>query len=118
MSSSRERNISGVGWLPYSVQTVETLARRFNGLISLGDGVSFNWAGNIDAQTLHFVTPAVADTAFEIPHGLSRIPVGVIVVRQTAVGTLYDPADGLAWTDGSLVWKCSAANVAFTVLVF
>jgi hypothetical protein len=118
MSAARDRTITGVGWLPYAPNTLESLAQRFNGLISLGDGSNFGWAGNLDGQTLTFTTPAVANTVFEIPHGLGRIPTGWLEVYRDRAAQLYDGSNKLSWTEGSIFWACNTASAVITVIVF
>jgi hypothetical protein len=96
------------------VSQMEAITNAVNGGISFGDGRQSTQLGNIDGQTVEFVTPSVADTEFEVPHGLGRVPIGRIVLAQNGDGFLKDSNRG-GWNKHHLFFKCSEAGVTFLV---
>jgi hypothetical protein len=95
---------------------LRSLTSRFNGLVSLG-GADAQWAGNLDMVRIQVVTPGVADTEFEVWHGLGRVPAGRFVVLQDIAGSVYDSNLG-GWGPERLWLKCDAASVTLTLMVF
>jgi hypothetical protein len=94
------------------------LVRKTNREISLGNGVDGYRGGNLDTQYIDVATtPAVADTEFLIIHGLKRVPVGYIVVRQDRACRVYDSSIG-SWTDSLLYLKCDVASASIKLLVW
>jgi hypothetical protein len=93
------------------------IIRRFNGRISLGTGVTGHRAGNLDAQTIDYVTPATPDEEFAVNHGLKRTPVGVDVISRDAAGVVYDSRRG-SWTSAVLYLKCDTASVTIKLRVY
>jgi hypothetical protein len=87
---------------------VNTIIDAFNGFISMGDGTSFGWAGNLDAVEVEWMTPSVANTEFSIPHLLGRIPVRAERTRADRACDVYD--SGTAWTKDHVYLKCSVAS--------
>jgi hypothetical protein len=67
-------------------------------------------------QKLEAVSDATPDTEFSFAHGLDRTPRGFLIINQDKAGSFY--AGTTAWDDTDIYLKCSAATVAFTVLVF
>jgi hypothetical protein len=93
-------------------QVVTALAGR----LSLGTGVDGAHTGHLDWQARAFTAPSVADTAFEVAHGLGRTPIGYVVIYQSLPGSLYaDVSRG--WTDEMVYLKSDAADAAFRVLL-
>ena len=91
------------------------LVTALNGLISLGDGTQSAWAGNIDGQLIEY-TFALADTEYEIPHGLGRVPWGTFIAAQDRAGSIYTSSRG-SWSNEKLMLKASAANMVVLMLV-
>jgi len=82
------------------------------------DGAIQNYdkAGNFAAQYLVFTSNGSADTEDTVPHNLTYIPNGYIVVNQDKAAILYD--SGTAFTTTNIYLKSSATSVAWTILVF
>lgn len=87
---------------------VKSLIDAFNGRISLGDGTTFGWAGNLDAIEVEWVTPDPPNTEFAIPHLLGRVPVRAERTRADRACDVYD--SGTAWTATTLYLKCNTAS--------
>lgn len=87
---------------------LNSIVDAFNGRISLGDGTSFNWTGNIDAVEIEWTVPATPNTEFAIPHLLGRIPVRVERTRADRACDVYD--SGTLWTNQLVYLKCSVAS--------
>lgn len=87
-----------------------------HGPVSLGDGVNGSIAGQLNAQTLVYTTNATLDTEDSVSHGLSRVPVGFLVIRRDKAGIVYD--SGGVWSKTVIKLKCNVASVTVTILVF
>lgn len=98
------------------VSAVQEMLTRFNGRVSHGSG-QHGHAGNLDEQFIEYVAPGVADTAFEIPHGLGRIPIGAEVASIDRSGVLYADDEG-SWTPQRIRLKCSAASAKLRIRVY
>jgi len=101
----------------YLTDTVRTLIRGFNGGVSFGDGVNSTQSGNIDGQTKeHYF--AAANTDYEIPHGLGRVPIGIIVLDVNVDGAVVRGNQRGDWNATRLFLRCSqAACTALFVIV-
>ena len=97
-------------------QAVDKVLTTLAGRLSLGTGTDGEHTGHLDGQVRAFTTPAVADTAFEVAHGLGRTPIGYVVIYQSLPGSLYaDVSRG--WTEEMVYLKSDAAGAAFRVLL-
>jgi hypothetical protein len=97
--------------------SIRGLIRAFNGQISFGNGVTSTQSGNIDGQTKeHYF--AAADTDYEIPHGLERVPIGIIVLDVNVDGAVVRGNLHGDWSTTRLFLRCSeAATTALFVIV-
>lgn len=93
---------------------MRTVAATLNGGLSFGDGTQSTRLGNFRGHTIEFVTPSVADTEFEVPHGLKEIPVGRLILDQDKAGTLYASRRG-AWSKTRVFFRCDVASVTFLI---
>jgi hypothetical protein len=93
------------------------LIRAFNGQISFGDGTTSTQSGNIDGQTKeHYF--ADANTDYEIPHGLERVPMGIIQLDVNVDGAVVRGSLRGSWSTTRLFLRCSqAATTALFVVV-
>lgn len=68
--------------------TINSLVRAVNGRLSFGDGSHGSWSGNIDGhtKTVYF---AEADTDYEVPHGLGRKPIGIVLLSADNDGPTF-----------------------------
>jgi hypothetical protein len=87
---------------------VNSLIDAANGRLSLGDGSSFSWAGNIDATEVEWTTPSSPDTEFTVPHLLGRQPARVEVTRKDRAVDIYD--SGTVWTREFIHLKANVAS--------
>src|SRR5688572_10017214 len=103
--ASSKRLFNGVGMLPDIGQIVtadgkltpvqvttivdglRNALRAINGKLSFGDGTHSSQSGNIDGQTKE-VTFVNANTDYEVPHGLGRVPIGLVVLDVNADGAV------------------------------
>lgn len=109
----------------YSSPTATTLGTIVKNIcLALAQKISFGYATdnsdsgqNIDGQWATFTSPATANTTFAVTltSPMNRTPVGYIVMKQSAAGSLY--VSGTTWTESGISLKCSAASVAFTIMV-
>jgi hypothetical protein len=95
-------------------QTVAALIKAINSGLSMGSGVNGGQAGNIRNQWLTFVTPSVADTEFEMPHGLDRVPLGFATYFVDKAATIYVSNYG-SWTKTRLLLKCDTASTSCVI---
>lgn len=97
--------------------TVQRIVDTINGALSGGNGDQGTRTGNFDGQFLEFTTPSTPDAEFELFHGLGRIPVGKVVVRQDKAASLYDSSAG-SWTTEVVYFKCNVASVLVRIVLF
>lgn len=95
---------------------VQTLARKINGLLSLGTAANGTRAGNLRAQ-YHEIQFTTADEEVIVPHGLGRVPVGYKVVRRDRACSVYDTNES-AWTEDRFSLLCDTTNALVTVELF
>ncbi|MGH7411398.1 MAG: hypothetical protein ACREJ6_10140 [Candidatus Methylomirabilis sp.] len=89
---------------------------KINGLISFGDGSHATQSGNINGQWIEGVTPSVADTEFEVFHGLGKRATGFFVLQMDKAAILYVSNIG-SWASDVLYLKCNVASVTFRIIV-
>jgi hypothetical protein len=85
--------------------------------LSLGDGQTGTRAGNFNAVYHKFTSPSPADTAFDLPHDLGRIPVGFLRTFSDKACDVY-AVDAAGWSDSVIKLKASAALASVTILLW
>jgi hypothetical protein len=96
---------------------IRGVIRSLNGQLSLGDGTTSTQSGNIDGQTKEHYFSA-ADTDYEIPHGLERVPIGIIVLDVNVDGAVVRGNLHGDWNSTRLFLRCSqAATTALFIVV-
>lgn len=98
-------------------QYLESLARKMNGKVSLGNGDDRSQSGNLDGQWITLVTPSGANTEFEVWHGLGRVAIGYLIGRKTAACDVYDSSIG-SWTDSLMLLKATGSSVTINLFVY
>ena len=104
---------------------IQDLTRAVNGHITFGDSTQSSWSGNIDGHTKS-VYFAAAFTDYEVPHGLGRKPVGIIVlsvdtddpggVGPALLGAVRASNEG-SWTPTRLFVRCNYAGITARFVV-
>jgi len=98
-------------------ESIRGLIRAFNGGISFGDGSNSSLSGNIDGQTKE-VYFATANTDVEVPHGLGRVPIGIIVLDVNVDGAVIRGNTRGDWNRERLFLRSSqAATTALLVVI-
>lgn len=100
----------------YLTNILFSIVNALNGKLTLGDGAQSSKAGNIDAQWITVLTPAVADTEFAVDHGLGRLAVGAVIFTSDKAATIYVSSTG-SWTSSRLYLKCNVASATLRLLV-
>ena len=101
----------------YITDAIRALIRQFNGRISLGDGSNSSLSGNIDGQTREFYF-VLANTDYEVPHGLGRPPIGIIPLDVNVDGAVVRGNQRGDWNASRLFLRCSqAGTTALFVIV-
>lgn len=100
--------------ISYIVESIRSLIRTVNGHVSIGNGVNSSQSGNFDGQTKE-VFFDTADTDYEVPHGLGRVPIGIIVLNVNLDGAVVRGGSQGSWSDTRLFVRC---NVADTTALF
>lgn len=100
----------------YITDSIRTLIRSFNGQISFGDGSNSSLSGNIDGQTKEVYFPD-ANTDVEIPHGLGRPPIGIIVLDVNVDGAVVRGNQRGDWNANRLFLRCSEAGTTALLVV-
>lgn len=93
------------------------LAEKLNGGLSLGAGKHLQRTGNIDGQWLWVKFPSVANTEYQIRHGLGRVPFGYIPARKDFAASIYDSSVG-SWTNNVMYLKCDVKSITALLWVF
>lgn len=134
MAKSR-RLFTGVGMLPdlppvvpsegkltdtqvaYITDAIRNLLRAVNGKLSFGgDGSNSSQAGNIDGQVKE-VTFTSANTDYEVPHALERVPIGIVTLDVTADGAVVRGGSRGSWNDRRLFVRCDVAGTTALFVV-
>ena len=100
----------------YVTDNIRGIIRAINGGISFGDGSNSSLSGNIDGQTKE-VYFALANTDEEIPHGLGRPPIGVIVLDVNMDGAVVRGNLRGDWNASRLFLRCSVAGTTALLVV-
>jgi hypothetical protein len=100
----------------YIVDHIRMLVRTINGLITFGDGSNSSQSGNIDGQTKE-VTFADADTDYEVPHGLGRVPIGLIVLDVNSDGAVVRGGSQGSWNVFRMFVRCNTAGTTARFVV-
>jgi hypothetical protein len=98
------------------IGTQKTIVEKVNRQISLGTGRDFERLGNVDAQVRIITAPAVAETEFEIRHGLGRLPCFFFVLYKSGYCDVK-ASRSESWTTEVIYLKCNTASVALTIAV-
>lgn len=93
---------------------IRLLVRTLNGHLSFGNGAHSSQSGNIDGHTKQVVFTN-ANTDYEVPHGLGRTPIGIIVLDVDADGAVVRGGSRGSWSPTRLFARC---NVAGTTALF
>jgi len=127
-----ERKPTGLGMLPqlppvtskqgqltdqqvsFITDHIALIVRAINGGITFGDGTNSSQAGNIDGQ-LKEMTFVSANTDYEVPHGLGRVPIGLIVLDSNSDGAVTRGSNQGSWSATRMFARC---NVAGTTVRF
>lgn len=96
------------------VDAVRSALRAINGKLTFGDGSHSSQSGNIDGHTKE-VTFTNANTDYEVPHGLGRVPIGILVLDVNADGAVVRGGSRGSWSPTRLFVRC---NVAGTTALF
>lgn len=97
-------------------EAVRGLIRAFNGGISFGDGSNSSLSGNIDGQTKEVYFPD-ANTDVEIPHGLGRVPIGIITLDVNVDGAVVRGNQRGDWNATRLFLRCSQAGTTALMVI-
>lgn len=96
---------------------VAKLQSILRGGISLGNGNSSSLAGSLRGQYIDYVF-AAANTVYNIPHGLGKVPTGYLVVLQDRAADIYDSNFGVGWGALTISLYSSVASAKVKLIVF
>lgn len=91
-------------------QAIENLTKHINGGLSVGTAEEGTIVGNFNNQWLVFVSPSVADTEFELPHGLGRTPIGFTTWFVDKAAVVYVSRYG-SWNKSRIFLKVNQGSV-------
>lgn len=100
----------------YITDALRGLIRGYNGYVSFGDGSASSWSGNIDGETKSVYFPA-ANTDVEVPHGLGRVPIGLISLDVNVDGAVIRGSQRGDWNASRLFLRCSQAGTTALLVV-
>ena len=95
---------------------MKTVTQAINGRLSFGDGRQSAQTGNFDGQFIEW-TFVVANQEYEIPHGLGRVPQGIIVTMMNGGGNIFASNRG-GWGTDRLFLKSNNAPRTARLIVF
>lgn len=97
---------------------IDKLYHLLQGRVSFGTGVDGVSGQNIDGEWQSFTVSAGANVEFNIAHTIGSIPLGYIVVSQSAAGQLYQQAGtGTAWTATQISLKSTVDAVSYLIFL-
>lgn len=102
--------------IAYLTDSIRNLIRTLNGRVTFGDGSNSSQSGNIDGHTKE-VTFTNADTDYEVPHGLGRVPVGIVVLDVNADGAVVRGGSRGSWSPTRLFVRCNVAGATALFVV-
>lgn len=100
----------------YLSDAVRGLIRWANGQVGLGDGTANTQSGNLDGQWKEFYFTA-ANTPYEVPHGLERVPVGILTLDVNVDGAVVRGESRGDWNDTRLYLSCNQAGTTALFIV-
>lgn len=100
----------------YITDAIRGIIRAINGKITFGSGVHSSQSGNIDGHTKEH-TFVLANTDYEIPHGLGRVPIGIITLDVNQDGAVVRGNDRGSWGLDRLILRCSVADTTALFIV-
>ena len=98
------------------VDRIRAVISAINGRLSFGDGLQSSQSGNIDGQTKEVVF-VNANTDYEVPHGLGRVPVGIILLDVNTDGAVVRGASRGSWNSERLFVRCNSAGATALFVV-
>lgn len=100
----------------YITDSLRGVIRAHNGRISFGDGTNSSQSGNIDGHTKEvlFVT---ANQDYEVPHGLGRTPIGILVLLVNVDGAVVRGSSNGSWNAERLFVRCNQPNTTARFVV-
>lgn len=129
-----DRKFNGVGMLPdlppivstegkltdiqiaAIVDSIRNILRTLNGLLTFGDGSNSSQSGNVDGQTKE-VTFVNANSDYEVPHGLGRLPIGIIVLDTNTDGAVVHGGSQGSWGSERMFVRCNVAGTTARFVV-
>lgn len=95
---------------------IALIVDAMNGHISFGDGTNSSQSGNIDGQ-IKEMTFVNANTDYEVPHGLGRVPIGLIVLDSNSDGAVTRGSNQGSWSSNRLFVRCNVAGTTVRFVV-
>ena len=95
--------------IAYILDSIRSIIATINGRLSFGNGVNSTQSGNIDGQVKEVIFVS-ANTDYEVPHGLGRVPVGIIVINTNADGAVVRGSSHGSWGLTRLFVRCNVAG--------
>ena len=99
-----------------SVDNSPTDRKDMLGIVGLGTGADNTVAGVLDAKYQVIADTGEANAEITIAHGLSRTPIGYLLIMSDKACILYNGST--AWDATNIYLKCSVATCAVTILIF
>lgn len=102
--------------MAYIVDVIRTIIAKVNGRLSFGDGTHSSQSGHIDGHTKE-VTFASANTDYEVPHGLGRVPIGILVLDVNVDGAVVRGGSRGSWSPTRMFVRCNQAGTTAVFVV-
>lgn len=98
------------------VDSIRNILRTLNGLLTFGDGSNSSQSGNVDGQTKE-VTFVNANSDYEVPHGLGRLPIGILVLDTNTDGAVVHGGSQGSWGSERMFVRCNVAGTTARFVV-
>lgn len=100
----------------YIIDSLREIIRVINGRITFGDGQHSSQSGNIDGQIKEVVFTQ-ANHDYEVPHGLGRVPIGIILLNVNADSAVVRGNSEGSWSPTRLFVRCDTAGATARFVV-
>lgn len=98
------------------VTRLQAIIQAYNGHISIGDGSNSSQSGNLDGHT-KIVSFLNADQDYEVPHGLARKPIGILLLYADQDDAVVRPSNDGSWTVERIFVRCNVAGTTARFIV-
>lgn len=113
-----DKGLPASGAISFILGLCRNIISRINGRLTFGSVVDGRWSGNFDGQWRIVDSPAIPNTAFEVEHGLGRIPQGFFFNSNQMDSTYAIDADRASWNKRTIRLRTGTGSTRTYLLIF